>query len=277
MPGLFLLLFFAASCNGDPSGQGSMINAAGESAAPPKSVGAIPLPKGYQRIPAVAGSYTDYLRSIPLKPDKTVYLYNGTKKSNQQAQYAVIDMDAGTKDLQQCADAVMRIRAEFLYHQKAYRQISFRFTNGFICDFEHYAQGYRLKMAGNLCSWTKRAPEDYSYKTFRSYLDVVYAYAGTKSLHQQLHPIAPAMIRPGSVLLQTRDPYGHAVTIMDMAVHPQTHDTIFLISQSYMPAQDIHILVNPGHDNLSPWYSTRGGSEIRTPEWTFDRIDLMSF
>jgi hypothetical protein len=276
MPGFLLMVFILASCNNAQVYEQQAV----EKTNPvplPKSVGNIPLPNGYKRIAASNGGYPSFLRSISLKSDKTVYLFNGVKKGNQQAQYAVIDMDAGQKDLQQCADAVMRIRAEYLFSKKDFSHISFNFTNGFACDFEHYAQGYRVKTIGNTCTWVKQKPESYTYSTFRQYLDVVYAYAGTQSLHQQLKSIPVTDIHPGAVFIQTRNPYGHAVTVMDMAYHPQTKDTIFLLSQSYMPAQDIHILVNPNNEKISPWYSTKFGDELRTPEWTFTKEDLKEF
>ncbi|MEM1219965.1 MAG: DUF4846 domain-containing protein, partial [Bacteroidota bacterium] len=48
-------------------------------------------------------------------------------------------------------------------------------------------------------------------------------------------------------------------------------------AQSYMPAQDIHILKNP--TTGSAWYSVDEIDPLRTPEWTFgkehlQRIDL---
>lgn len=107
---------------------------------------------------------------------------------------------------------------------------------------------------------------------------MVYAYAGTKSLYQQMQPLSFSALEPGKILLQKRDPYGHAVTVMDWAYNPSTKDTIFLLSQSYMPAQDIHILRNPMNNNLSPWYSTHGvGNDIETPEWMFTKMDLKTF
>jgi hypothetical protein len=226
MPGFLFMIFILASCNNSNVYEQQVIERA-DVMPLPKSIGAIPLPDGYKRITASNDSYTAFLRSISLKSDKTVYLYNSIKKGNQQAQYAVIDMDAGHKDLQQCADAAMRIRAEYLFNKKDFSHISFNFTNGFACDFEHYAQGYRVKTNGNTCTWIKQNPESYTYSTFRQYLDVVYAYAGTKSLHQQLKSIQITDIHPGAIFIQTRNPYGHAVTVMDMAYNPQTKDTIF--------------------------------------------------
>lgn len=273
----FLLLFvpFLFSCTAPSQQERPMVQTEQPPAPLPVKVGMIPLPEGYVRIDA--GDYATFLRNIPLKKDNTVYLYNGAKKRNQQAQYAVLAIDAGNTDLQQCADAVMRIRAEYLYGRKQFSAIAFRFTNGFRCDYEHYAQGYRVATRGNSCHWTKQKEKDYSYPVFRQYLDQVYAYAGTRSLHAQLQSVPFHDIAPGKVLIQTRNPYGHAVTVMDMAYHPKTGDTIFLLSQSYMPAQDIHILRNPMNSGLSPWYSVRGNDVIATPEWTFTKEDLRSF
>jgi hypothetical protein len=244
---------------------------------PQQRLSDIPLPKGYKRIIANNNSFVTYARNIPLKSDNTVYLFNGIKKGNQSAQYAVLNIDVGDKDLQQCADAVMRLRAEYLFAQNRYTDIKFQFTNGFLCDFEHYANGYRVVLSGNNCSWVKQAGTNYTHTTFRNYLDLVYSYAGTKSLYAQMKPVSFSGIEPGDVLLQKREPYGHAVTVMDMAYNSQTKDTIFLLSQSYMPAQDIHILRNPMNDDLSPWYSVNGNDIIETPEWTFTKRDLKKF
>jgi len=48
----------------------------------------------------------------------------------------------------------------------------------------------------------------------------------------------------------------------------------FLLGQSYMPAQNIHILRNPNDPSRSPWYSTNFGATLNTPEWTFDKEQL---
>jgi len=237
----------------------------------------IPLPAGYIRLAQPANSYGTYLRNLALHPDGTVYLYNGEKKRNQRAQYAVLDMDIGNKDLQQCADAVIRLRAEYLYRTGKYSEITFVFTNGYRCDYVHYAEGFRLVMNGKQFRWQHQQAKNYSYATFRHYLDLVFSYAGTRSLYAQLKAIPMSGIQPGAVLVQKGDPYGHAVTVMDMAYHPVTKDTIFLLSQSYMPAQSIHILKNPREGVLSPWYSTRAGGPIETPEWTFYKQDLKRF
>ncbi|HAE42754.1 MAG TPA: hypothetical protein DCG34_07515, partial [Clostridiales bacterium] len=52
---------------------------------------------------------------------------------------------------------------------------------------------------------------------------------------------------------------------------------IFMLAQSYMPAQQTQILINPTDANISPWYSLEGIDQLRTPEWIFDLDRLKRF
>ena len=89
-------------------------------------VKAIPLPAGFERMILTKNSFGEWLRTIRLKKDKHVYLYDGSLKKNQAAQFAVLDILVGKKDLQQCADAVMRLRADYLFEQKRFVDIVFQ-------------------------------------------------------------------------------------------------------------------------------------------------------
>jgi Domain of unknown function (4846) len=91
-----------------------------------KAVSDIAPPPGYKRMDMIKGSFGEWLRNISLKKDRHVYLYNGELKKNQRAQFAVLDISVGKKDLQQCADALMRLRSEYLFNQKRYSAIEFR-------------------------------------------------------------------------------------------------------------------------------------------------------
>jgi hypothetical protein len=51
---------------------------------------------------------------------------------------------------------------------------------------------------------------------------------------------------------------------------------MYMLAQSYMPAQETQILINPNDESLSPWYPLKDG-EIKTPEWTFMSGDLRCF
>jgi hypothetical protein len=211
----------------------------------------IPVPEGFRRSPSDRQSFCTWLRNIRLKPDNIVYLYNGTPKKNQSAQFAVLDIYVGAKDLQQCADAVMRLKAEYLYGQRRFKEIVF---------IDNTGKKY-------LC------PDSPDASAFEKYLEKVYSYCGTSSLSKQLRPVAEFKnIEAGNVIIKGGFP-GHAVIVIDVVVNTNGQKR-YLIAQSYMPAQSVHILPNP-RNNLSPWYNADDVSDfIETPEWTFSKTQL---
>jgi hypothetical protein len=235
-------------------------------------------PLGYERPPAIAGSFQDWLRHLPLKPGKPdVYHYNGQPKRTQNVHAAVVDIDVGTRDLQQCADAVMRLRAEYLYAFGRYDAIRFNFTSGDSFAFNRWSQGYWPRIGGNKVTWQKNKAPGLSHASFRNYLNTVFTYAGSASLAKELHPVKDvADLQIGDVFIQGGFP-GHAVLVVDAARNPLTGKKVFLLAQSYMPAQDIHILRNPESWWDSPWYDSDFGEKLRTPEWTFTKNDLKRF
>ena len=72
-------------------------------------------------------------------------------------------------------------------------------------------------------------------------MDVVFAWAGTYSLERELKPAALADIAAGDVFIKGGFP-GHAVLVADVVENRTTGEKRFLLLQSYMPAQDIHVL-----------------------------------
>lgn len=245
----------------------------------------IPVPDGYERVDADQDSFEHWLKRLPLKEGKSpVLLYDGREKFNQDAHSAIIDIDVGRRDLQQCADAVMRLRAEYLYSVGNHEAIHFNFTSGDRADFTKWAEGYRPVVEGNDVSWAKSAEEDSSHGSFRAYMNRVFAYAGSYSLNKELTRVEDiGDMRIGDVFIQGGFPGragirpGHAVIVIDIAVNSETGKKLFLLAQSYMPAQDIHILKNPNDDVLDPWYSLDFEGPLHTPEWTFTKDDLKRF
>jgi hypothetical protein len=58
--------------------------------------------------------------------------------------------------------------------------------------------------------------------------------------------------------------------VADMVENATTGERRFLLLQSYMPAQDMHIVLNPSATGVTPWYPVAFGNELVTPEWTFE-------
>jgi hypothetical protein len=235
------------------------------------------LPQGFVREEESKTSFDYFLRNLPLKPlGSNVLYFDGTTKPNRNVYEAVVDLPIGKQDLHQCADAVMRLRADYFYSQKQYDKIHFNFTNGFRADFSKWAAGYRIAIKGNKTSWIKTAKPSDSYETYWKYLEKVFMYAGTASLEKELKPINALDIKIGDVFIKGGFP-GHAVIVVDMAVNPKNNQKIMLLAQSYMPAQEIQILKNPNNSSLSPWYAVDFGTSLQTPEWTFSSSQLKRF
>lgn len=234
-------------------------------------------PAGYQRIVCAKNSFGDYLQQLPLKPHGSlVYYYNGEEKPNKVAA-AVLDLDVGKKDLQQCADAVMRLRAEYLYKNKRYEMLHFNFTNGFNAEYNKWRNKQRISVNRNRVNWVSTNKESESYQSFREYLDKVFTYAGTASLAKELKSVTLKDMQIGDVLIKGGSP-GHAVIVVDVAVNPKTNQKLFMIAQSYMPAQNIHVLINKNDLTISPWYVLDESAEnIYTPEWAFGKDELKRF
>ncbi|SFD89959.1 DUF4846 domain-containing protein [Flavobacterium phragmitis] len=235
------------------------------------------LPQGFVREEESKTSFDFFLRNLPLKSvNSNVLYFDGTKKPNRNIYEAVVDLPIGKRDLHQCADAVMRLRADYFYSQKQYDKIHFNFTNGFRADFSKWSAGYRIAIKGNKTNWVKTAKPSNSYETYWKYLETVFMYAGTASLEKELKPINVLDVKIGDVFIKGGFP-GHAVIVVDIAVNPKNNRKIMLLAQSYMPAQEIQILKNPNNSSLSPWYDIDFGTSLKTPEWTFSSSQLKRF
>lgn len=214
-------------------------------------------PAGFQRVAAAKGSFGVFLRELPLlAADAQVHLFDGRLKNNREAAAAVIDIDVGKQDLQQCADAVMRLHAEFRWHAGKGPGTCFR-----------AASGKNVCFAGA------------GYAAYRSWLNGVFNVANTTSLRQQLQPVGDALhpdIGDVYIVGHKNGRTGHAVLVVDAAQNA-AGQRVVLLAQSYMPAQQIHVLKNWQAPKQSPWFDATADGSMLTPEWEFGAGSLYRF
>jgi hypothetical protein len=235
------------------------------------------VPEGFERVAIEELSFQQFLRTIKLKPHGSNVLYfDGREKNKSNVYEAVVDIPIGNRDLHQCADAVMLLRAQYFYDRKEYKNIHFNFVNGFKAEYSKWMEGYRISVKGDNVSWVKNNSPSNSQEEFRRFMDVVFAYASTLSLEKELKPINKSEMKIGDVFIKGGSP-GHAIIVMDMAENKSTGEKLFVLAQSYMPAQDTQILCNPKSKELSPWYSLNYIGDLYTPEWTFSENMLKRF
>jgi hypothetical protein len=215
----------------------------------------IQTPQGYEWIIEESGSFGEFLQNVQLqKAGSLIFDYKQKPIRNQFEHIAVLNYDIGDKDLQQCADAIIRLRAEYLFQQKRFDDIHFQFTNGDVFSWNDYKTGIRPQLiSSSKVAFNKVAGEDDSYKSFRNYLDVVFMYAGTISLHNETTAVSDNnKIKTGDFLVTPGSP-GHAVIIAGRAINKKG-EIIFLLVQGYTPAQSIHVITNPYNGKINPWY-----------------------
>ena len=229
-------------------------------------------PEGYQRTEEKKGSLGRFLREYKLKKaGAKVKLYNGKNKKNQDAHAAVFKLPLENADLQQCADSVLRVYAEYFWKTGQYDQISFQFANGFQAEYIKWREGFRIRVAQRTF-WVNGGEYDESYENFKKYLRMVFAYSSTFSLDRESKKVKLADIRIGDIFIKGGSP-GHVVMVVDMCENADGRKA-FLLAQGYMPAQQFQLLKNPAHEE-DPWYYV---DEItypfETPEYSFAKGSL---
>ncbi|MDR4893386.1 MULTISPECIES: DUF4846 domain-containing protein [unclassified Chryseobacterium] len=235
-------------------------------------------PEGYEWIDEKPDSFGYFIENFKLKPyDSPILKYDGTPISTQHLHEAVFDIDTGNKDLQQCADAAIRMRAEYLYKAKKFNEIKFHFTSGDLLSWNDYKNGTRAFVSGNSVSFRKTAAFDDSYGSFRNYLDLIFNYAGTISLNKETKPVTRnSNLKTGDILITPGSP-GHIVFITGVCKN-QKGERLYLLSEGFTPAQSVHVLSNPFNPYFTPWYDLDiHAEETKTARYFFKPTNFRSF
>ena len=224
-------------------------------------------PPGFVRDDLPDEGFGGFLRTLPLADEGTpVKSFAGETilGPDHRNLAAVAAIDIGGRDLQQCADSIVRLHAEWLF-SVGKRDHSYRSASGVTLPFARYLKGERIVLVGKQIEWQKKSsPRSPSHSALRSYLDGVFAWANTGSLARQAKKIARDELRPGDFFVIPGGP-GHAVLILDVA-RADDGRVALLLGQGFMPAQNFHVL-RP--DASGPWFIVDPGEEsgVDTPFW----------
>ena len=253
---LFVLIAFFFGCKDTPHVSTSYVEANAST--------------GVERAGKTLSSWQLFLKNLP-QTKGAILDFNGNPVPDQAKHVAVIDYDVGKRDLQQCADAIMRLRAEYLFGENRSGEIGFHFVSGDFYSWKMYCKGLRPMLKSGKLVFTQSTPSDQDHNSLRRYLDLVYTYANTVSLAKELKATKELAI--GTIIIQPGFP-GHTCIIIDEKTDLHGRK-LFKLAEGFMPAQSIYVLSNPDNKS-SPWYALNGGT-IRTASYTFDNYQLCSF
>ncbi|WP_303317082.1 DUF4846 domain-containing protein [Flavivirga abyssicola] len=234
-------------------------------------------PDGYKRVQYPKGSFQDYLRNYKLKTfGAKVINYNGSEYYWQDGHIGILNIPVPKNGLQQCADALIRVRSEFLWDNNRKKDIGFNFTSGHYCSWLKYAEGYRQKIHGNRVTFHKSASKNHSKENFYKYLNLIYMYSGTLSLYNELPKIEDAKnLKIGDMLIKGGSP-GHIVMICDEVINNKG-EKLYLLFQGNTPAQSVHLVKNLEDSDISPWYQLKKDAVIPVSNYTFMSSKFVRF
>lgn len=218
---------------------------------------AYPPPAGAQRV--APNAFGEWLQARTLRAadtpirthDGRIVYHNGRP----------LEMGIVRGDLQQCADSVIRLRAEWLREVGRMSDLDFFATSGDPLPWQRYAAGEKPVAIGNKIEWQSTTRN----QSWDGWLQAVFTWAGTRSLAAyETRPVSAP--EPGDMLVQPGSP-GHAVVIFDVA--KADGQTWLLIGEGFMPAQDFHI----EHGPVGGWFAW-GPSGTRLNHWNMDKDSL---
>ncbi|RYH75674.1 hypothetical protein EVU94_01565 [Flavobacteriaceae bacterium 144Ye] len=227
------------------------------------------IPVGFKRVEYAKGSFQEYLRNYELKPfGSKIINYDDSQYFWQSGHVGVLEIPVPKNGLQQCADALIRVRSEYLWDNNRKDEIGFNFTSGHYCSWLKYAEGYRPKIYGSKVSFHKTAAKDHSKTNFYKYLNLIYTYSGTLSLYNELPKINDvSKLQIGDMLIKGGTP-GHIAIICDEIVNDKG-EKLYLLFQGNTPAQSVHLVKNLQNSEISPWYKLEKDAVIPVSNYTF--------
>ncbi len=222
-------------------------------------------PAGFKRVDVTDNPFGAWLRDLPLAaPGTPVRSFRGTviHPGDHPNIAAVVAIDIGIADLQQCADAVMRMRAEWQW-SAGDQQISFNAASGQKLPFSRWQRGERIAQVGRGIQWkpTGLPVKSDDHRSFRKYLNAVFAWSNTVALSRQAKSQDVAAVKPGDFIIEPGNP-GHAVLFLDLA--EKDGERVALLGQSFMPAQSFQVLRPSGP---SAWFKIDASQPLKTPFW----------
>jgi len=232
---------------------------------------------GYTRKEYPTHSFSAYIQKYPLHPYGTeVINYDGNPYVYQAGHIGVFTLPVPSDGLQQCADALIRLRAEYLWDRNKKEDIGFNFTSGDYCSWDKYAQGFRPKINGSDVTFQKTATKDHSKENFYRYLKLIYTYSGTLSLFHELPKVSTIEdVEVGDMLIHPGSP-GHVMMVVDKSTNA-AGENLLIFAQGNTPAQSVHMIKNPNDPAISPWYEIELGTRLDIPTYSFTNVQFVRF
>jgi hypothetical protein len=223
-----------------------------------------PTPNGYQRIELKDESFGAWLRTLPVIERTVVLSYD--KRPIQAPAAAIVPIDVGRGDVQQCADSILRLYSEYRWYKEEQSSWGIHFTSGDLSTWKDWSAGKRFKISGSKVTQIQKTSVDRSYAQYQKWLHHSFLYAGTRSMHLDAKSVPiEEEIEAGAFFVTGGSP-GHAILVLDVA-KAEGKPTIALLGQGFMPAQEFHVLRHSVQQNLHWFVLPEMEEALHNPSW----------
>lgn len=217
---------------------------------------AFPIPDGFIRTEDSAFGKWARQRVVE-DPTEPIRTYAGDRVAHHGR---VVRLPLVPGDRQQCADSLIRLRAE--WERSLGISPVFHATSGDPMGWQRYQDGEIPYEKNGRIAWKTGKPG-----SFEQYLARVFIWAGTASLHAyDTKPVTSP--RSGDMLIQPGYP-GHAVLLLDVV--SRGSERLVLIGEGYMPAQNFHVELGP----VGGWWRWNEG--VALDHWNLPAETLRRF
>jgi hypothetical protein len=219
---------------------------------------------GFRGFPAELGSFAEWLRLLPLAaPATPVRNHRGdiVVPGDDEHLAAVVAIDVGTEDVQQSADVILRLHAEWRWFRSDFRML-YLSDNELELPLQPRQNGEHLVDAADQSRESPdAAPQSKrEYADFRRYLDRVFARSDAPALLAESVALPPQDLEPGAFFLNDRHP-AEVLVVLDVATSP-TGQRRMLLAQALNPAQDLAV-IRPNRDTA--WFAVHTDQPVRVP------------
>ena len=203
----------------------------------------IAAPPGFLRISTTPGTFSDWLRHLPVHALPTpVRNYDGTirRSISDTTVAAVIVYNIQGHKLEQCMDIIMRLWAEYQFTTNKTAYLEFPLPGGYILKWKDWQQGLRPQFRGLQMTMLPLAAPDSSQTSREGFLWHVFYSSYTQTAAHAYRPVSFDDLHIGDFVVKIGR-RGHAVMIADLARNAH-NELVGLVLQGDTPACTPYIL-----------------------------------
>jgi hypothetical protein len=219
-------------------------------------------PPHFRRIEVAPGTFSDWIRWLPLAPPGTGVFDAGKDKTvptePDQAVAAVAALDVHAED---SSDILLRLHAEWRY-SKGSRDVKYLTNASRVMTLDKWLQGDRIIQRNGDWRWMPSAPPtaEYHYSDLRDFLDAFYPWSDPRALAMQGRVLGPNDVVPGDYFVHAgKDPT--LVVVLDVAMNAQGEPAM-LLAHVAAPRQSMYVMRASAE---SAWFMPRPTHDITAP------------